>query len=74
MIQLTDEEMESIFEVSHRDNGRKEIFREIAKAQLKRVVDDMDKYIVGIDSDGLKMKATPDCALKWWQALLEEVE
>ena len=32
---LTDKELEDIFETSHRDNGRKEIFREIAIAQDK---------------------------------------
>lgn len=30
---LTDGKMEDIFQASHRDNGRKEIFREIALAQ-----------------------------------------
>ena len=39
MIRLTDEAMEAMFEASHRDNGRKEIFRDIAKAQLKKVVE-----------------------------------
>lgn len=32
---LSDSKMEDIFQSSHRDNGRKEIFREIAQAQAE---------------------------------------
>ena len=77
MLKLTDEEMRDI---SNRVPPHPYLdipFQYVelgTKAQLKKVVEDMDRWIVGIDNEGLKLKATPDCALKWWQALLEETK
>lgn len=71
MIRLTDKEAEIIFETSHRDNGRKEIFREIAKAQLKKVVEwgdeSCEEHAV---NQGTRKRDCPFC----WQVLLEETK
>ncbi|KKN74716.1 hypothetical protein LCGC14_0387580 [marine sediment metagenome] len=73
MILLTDKENPYHKGLMKIDRVSEDAFNEGAKAQLKKVVEDMDKYIVGVDNEGLKMKATPDCALKWWQSILEGV-
>lgn len=73
---LSDEKMEDIFQASHRNNGRKEIFREIAltqanisfKAGIKEVVEWIRKanhsgdFYYSFDQAELQAK------LKEWEA------
>ena len=74
---LTDEAMEAMFEASHRDNGRKEIFRESAKAQLREVVEELRKR-AEVEHEHCDNSCSHRGVSIWfdiydWQSLLEEV-